>query len=381
VLVDTVKAHPEPRIVSGALAITMHAMSGEIDAEDPESARRTFKAAGPILKIADDRALSAKLSPSAARVRAMMGEIELREGRLEEARQLLVASAAAEKSGLVLLSLARIEWHDGKIAAALEHLRDALGAEDTIKDPALRGEILLTTSDITREQGDMTAARTPLTEALKELAKARSTPAGEERARVERVLSRVLDRFGAAQPATRALERALEAAPRDKRQAAATVGQLVGRAFVKGDLKAARDGLQRGLAADLDVDDLVYYALWVRLLERQLKTPTDGTPERIFQSTADSGRWIGKIAQFGAGTLKAEDLVAAASTPAQKTEALFYAAMDRRVSGDAKGGETGLRQVLVAGGVDLMEVAIARDLLSGSRAEVGGPLPSGVAIP
>jgi hypothetical protein len=28
-----------------------------------------------------------------------------------------------------------------------------------------------------------------------------------------------------------------------------------------------------------------------------------------------------------------------------------------------------------------MEVAIARDLLSGSRAEVGGPLPPGVAIP
>jgi hypothetical protein len=198
---------------------------------------------------------------------------------------------------------------------------------------------------------------------------------------VERILSRVLDRFGQAAPATRALERALEAAPRDKRQAAATIGQLVGRAFVKGDLKAAREGLRRGLAADLEIDDLVYYGLWVRLLERQLKAPTDGAPERIFAGAVDSGRWIGKIAQFGAGQVKAEELVAAAKTPAQKTEAMFYAAMDRRASGDAKGADAKLRQVMAGGGVELMEVAITRDILSGSRAEVGGPLPSGVPLP
>src|SRR5262249_52713714 len=180
----------------------------------------------------------------------------------------------------------------------LHHRRDALAAEDTLKDPALRGELLLMTSDIAREQGDTNGARTPLSEALRELAKARATPDGEDRARVERLLSRVLDRFGQPVPAQRALERALEAAPRDKRQAAATIGQLVGRAFVKGDLKAARDGLQRGLAADLDNDDLVYYALWVRLLERQLKVPSDGAAERVLASAVDSGRWTGKIAQF-----------------------------------------------------------------------------------
>src|SRR5258705_7653454 len=102
---------------------------------------------------------------------------------------------------------------------------------------------------------------------------------GDDRARVERVLARVLDRFGAVQPAQRALERAFEAAPRDKRQAAATVGLLVGRAFVRGDLKGARDGLARGIAADLEAEDLVYYALWVRLLERQLHQQTDGVAD------------------------------------------------------------------------------------------------------
>jgi tetratricopeptide (TPR) repeat protein len=381
VLGDAVKAHPDPRIVSGALAITMHAMRTELEADDVDAARRAYAAGAPLLALADEKAYGGKLSPSAASVRAMMGNVELAEGRLEQARALLRAAAATEKAGGVNLALARIERHDGKIAAALEQLKEGLAAPDTAKDPALRGEILLTISDITREQGDVPSARTPLTEALKQLVSARKTPDGEDRARVERVLSRVLDRFGAAQPAQRALERALEAAPRDKRQAAATIGQLVGRAFVKGDLKAAREGLQRGLVAELETEDIVYYALWVRLLERQLRTLTDGAAERIFQGALDGGRWINKLAAFGAGLVKAEELAQSAHTPAQKTEALFYAAMDRRASGDAKGSDDALREVMRAGGIDLMEVAIAREILNGPKADVGGPLPAGVALP
>jgi len=284
-----------------------------------------------------------------------------------------------EKSGGVLLSLARIEWRDGQTQASLDHLRDALAAHDAGRDPALRGEILLTISDVTHDKGDAAAARTPLTEALKELVQSRNAPDADSRARVERVLARVLDRFGAAQPAQRALDRAFDAAPRNKAQAAATVGQIVARAFVSGDLAAARDGLQRGLTADLGSDDLVYYALWVRLLERQRHAPTDGTADRIFSRALDDAGWIGRLASFGAGQTKADALIASAKSPAEKTEALFYAAMDRRASGDAQGANTGLQQVLDAGGIDLMEVAIARDLLDGPRATVGGPVPAEAA--
>jgi hypothetical protein len=381
VLVDAVKAHPDPRIVSGALSIAMHAMGTQVEADEPEGARRAFKSAAALLAIADDKSFAGKLQPSAARVRALMGEIELREGKLDEAKALLTQSAQAEKSGSVLLALARIERHANHGDAAVTFLRDAAAAPDAMRDPALRGEILLETSDLAREAGDLPRARPPLTEALKELTKARNTPDGEDRARVERVLARVLDRFGAAQPALRALERAFEAAPRDKHQAAATVGQLVGRAYVRGDLKAARDGLSRGIAVELESEDLVYYALWVRLLERQLRAPSDGTAERIFAMVLDDGRWIGRLAAFGAGLVKAQDLVASAKTPAQKTEALFYSAIDRRAAGDAKGADDGLKQVLGASGIDLMEVAIARELLSGPRAQIGGPLPPEIALP
>jgi tetratricopeptide (TPR) repeat protein len=236
-------------------------------------------------------------------------------------------------------------------------------------------------SDIAREQGDAAGARTALGDALKDLTTARASADAEDRAKVERVLSRVLDRFGETQPAQRALDRAFEAAPRDKDQAALTVGQMVGRAFVRGDITQARDGLKRGIAADLDNEDLVYYALWVRLLEKQLHIPSDGAPDRVFTTVPDDGRWIAKLALFGNAKMKAEDLVSAAKTPAQKTEALFYEAMDKRAAGDAKSADDFLRQVVAGPGVQLQEVAMARDILSGPKAQLGGPLPSGVAIP
>ncbi|HEX4446083.1 MAG TPA: hypothetical protein VH044_05080, partial [Polyangiaceae bacterium] len=342
---------------------------------------RTFKAAQPLLAAASDKALSGKVHPSAARLRAAMGEIDLREGRVDEARGLLKESADEEKSGSVLLSLARIEWRDGQAQPALDHLTDALSAQDSAHDAALRGEVLLFMSDVARDKGDAAAARTPLTTALKDLVQSRTVEGPDARARVERVLSRVLDRFGAAQPAQRALERAYAAAPGDRRQAAQTIELLIGRAFVRGDLPAAREGLERALGSDLDADDLVYFALWVRLLERQQRVPTDGMPDRVFSAIGDDGRWVATLARFGEGRTKGDELVTHASTPIQKYEALFYSAMDRRASGDTKGGDELLRQVVAGTGLELTEVSFAREILDPARAQVGGPLPPDVAIP
>jgi tetratricopeptide (TPR) repeat protein len=381
VLIEALRAHPEARVASEALALSLDAMAAEERAGDADAARRTFRAAQPLLLAASDKALVGKVHPGAARVRASMGEIELREGRIDDARALLKQSVDEEKSGGVLLSLARIEWRDRQTQAALDHLRDALAAHDSARDPALRGEILLTISDVTHDKGDAAAARTPLTEALKELVQSRNVPDADSRARVERVLARVLDRFGAAQPAQRALERAYAAAPGDKRQATQTIELLVGRAFVRADLPSARDGLQRAMAADLADDDLIYFALWVRLLERQLHLPTDGTPDRVFSSVGDDGRWAATLARFGEGKLKGDELVARAKNPIQKYEALFYSAMDHRATGDTKGGDELLRQVVLGTGLELSEVTLARDMLDPGKSQVGGPLPPDVSIP
>jgi len=383
ILVDAVKAQKDPRIVGLSLAITMQAMGRGLEADEPDSVRRTFRAAAPILAAADAQK---KTHPSPARVYGMMGEIEVREGRLEDARKLLTASVERERSGTVLHSIARLDWHDGQVKNAEARLKEALTADDVVKDPALRGEILLLQGDIMREAGDSAGARKPLSDALRDLAKARGAAEGDDRARIERLIARALDRFGdasARSSAMKALERALEAAPRDKRQSAATIGQIVSRAFVKGDLAGARDGLSRGLGAELPREDIVYYALWVRVLERQMKhVPVngEGVADRVLVDAASDPRWIGRVAAFGAGKLKAPELLAAAQTPTQKTEALFYAAMDRRVAGDAKGEGEYLKQVMSSPGLDLMEVALARELLSGPRAQIGGPVPE-VGLP
>jgi hypothetical protein len=55
--------------------------------------------------------------------------------------------------------------------------------------------------------------------------------------------------------------------------------------------------------------------------------------------------------------------------------------MDHRASGDTKGGDDLLRQVVAGTGLELSEVTLARDILDPSKSQLGGPLPPDVSIP
>jgi tetratricopeptide (TPR) repeat protein len=384
VLADAARAHPDPRWVSQCLALVERAMGLELQANDIDAVRRTYAAAGPLLEIASQKELVHDLEPSGARVRAMLGEIELEQGAVETARALLRASAAEERSGHVLLALARIDRHDGDTKGALEDLRLARDATDSIKDPSLRGDILLLASDMSRESGDVGAAKDLLVDALTLLLRARTAAPPEQRARVEQVLAKVLDRFGAKDKAQQALDRAIEAT-HDKREIAATIREVVARAFVKKDLSAAKDGLRRAIAAELGDDDIVYYALWVHLLETQLKkgkdTRQDGSVARIFASIPDDGHWVGKLAAFGAGKLPASQLAGLAKTKAEKTEAAFYQVMDARAAAATDPNDAGLRAILAGDGVDLMEAVIAREMLRAAQGVAPLPLPTDIKLP
>lgn len=373
----------EPDTLGGALAMTMHAMGMEIDAEDYAAVRRTYRAAESLLSQVEAVRSKTKVEPSPARVHALMAEVELREGRLSEAKRLLSASAASERSGQVLLSLARIEWKQKELSEALTHLTQAREGGDTKRDAALEGEIFLAEAEIAVELGRTQEAGASLAQALRVLARARLSPKEmEERARLERVLSKVLDRFGEAKHAERALERAFEAAPRDRAQVSATIGLAIGRALVRGELGPARDALVRALMADLPPEELVYFALWVRLLERDLRVSSDKTPDRVFAMVSGSTKWVGALAQFGAGKLAASELERSAKTPTQKLEATFYGAMEKRLRGDTKGAEDALREVASSAGITLSETALARELLLGKKGLVfGGPPPGDVRIP
>lgn len=376
IIAPAIKAHPEPRVVAQGLGLIMQAM---MRAPDADSARRAYKAGAPVVAIADG--LTGKLQPSPSQVRALMGELALRDGQVGEARALLEAAAKVERTGAVSATLARIARSEGRVDEALSHIKDSLGSPDVERSPSLRGEILLMQSDLMRERGQMDAARSALETALRGLAAARKADDSEARARVERTLAKVLDRFGARDKAKQALERAFDAAPRDKQEASATIMSMASRALVQSDVGAVRDGLRRGLAADLPPDDLVYLALWVRIVERTKKSSSDPLVERTFGTLKDDGRWTGRLAAFGLGRLGAKELLASAKTPAQKTEALFYGAMEQRIAGDGKGADASLDGVVrSSGGIELIEVGVARDLLSGPRGNVAGPVPD-VGLP
>jgi tetratricopeptide (TPR) repeat protein len=381
VVVAAVRAHPDPHLLGQALDISLRAILVEEEFGDVDGARRAFRAAQPLLAAASEPAVRGKVRPSSARIRAAMGEYELREGRADVARELLARSADEEKSADVLLSLARIEARTGHAREALDHLASALASPDASTDVALRGEILLTKSDVLRDQGQAGLARDAAMQALRDLADARTRLSGSALARVERVLARVLDGFGASGPAERALERAYAAAPADKAQVSQTVGVLLGRALVRGDLKAAREGLHLALTVDVDDADLVQYALWTRILEREGHAPSDGTPDRVFAGVPDDRRWISFLARYGEGKLKSAELMAHAATPAHKSESVFYEAMERKASGDVPSEQELLKQVQAETGLNEALELVIRGLLEGGATRVDGPLPSDIVLP
>jgi tetratricopeptide (TPR) repeat protein len=369
VLADACRAHPDATTLSIALQTTVRAIEGAEQEDDVAGARRAFKAAAPILELA--RKSKDVLKPPPTRVLALMGDIELREGELDAARARLKDATASGVDARALLDLARIELHDGDAAGAKGHLKTALTAPES-RDPAFRTELLLLLAD-----ADPSAANTYLDEALKLTLAARTVPDASKKARAERALGRVLERYGQDAAADRALLRAVDAAPRDRSQLATTLGVVVGRAFLRNDLPAARAGLSRAIAGELDDDDIVYYALWVRALEKLAKAKGDGTPERVF-AHLDEGSWSGKLAAYALGKLDANALLAAAATPAKKMEATFYIALDKRAAGDKPGSDALLGEVAKGPAIDLLETQYATALLK-PRATVA--LPAGVNLP
>jgi len=359
VLVEACKAHPDAISLDQSLFITERALEAATEADDPEAARRTFRAAEPILAIAERAKLTLKTSP--ARVRGTMGEIELREGRLDVARDLLKNATSAEPSPTLLLDLARIERHDGDLPSAAAHLKTAF---EGATEAAARGEITLVSSEVMVAQGDAEGARKQLGEALKALIATRNVREPAMRARVERAIVRIYDRFGLSKQAEDALQRAREATPRDKTQLAATLALAGSRAVLRTDLRAARDTLSRAVSADLADEDLVYFALWERALERQQRAQTDGVADRVLASVSDDGSWTAKLAAFGVGKATADDLIAAAQSPSKRVEAMFYVALDQRSKGDRAKADEVLKQVAGGAGVDLIEADLARQLIA-----------------
>ncbi|HVY45206.1 MAG TPA: hypothetical protein VHB21_04965, partial [Minicystis sp.] len=121
---------------------------------------------------------------------------------------------------------------------------------------------------------------------------------------------------------------------------------------------------------------LVYGALWVQLLEKELKLPPDGTVERALHA-GTHGSWTAKLTAWASGKISDHDLTTAAQSASQKVEAAFYTAMASKAAGDPSADQR-LRAVASAPVIDLVEVQLAREMVA---PPLRASLPGGVQLP
>ena len=364
VLRDALGAKPSGVSLAGAMGTIVDALSNEYDTGSTETARRIFASSEAVLALADGAAFRSKLQPSSAQVRQLMASIELRSGNMDAARPLLVAALQAEPTVWGYTMLGVLERQVGNDDVALAHARraSALPAARATHLDAADAKLLV--FEILRDKGAKPGAEAALEQALGMALHGRKlgrSPA--QTVRAERTLARVLDGYGERKSASRAIGRALQIAGNHRQMLAPTMLAAIGRALVVKDIVAARAALQIGIKAAVDEDDLVYGALWLMLLERQLDEVPDGKVDRVLLTAVNGNAWPAKLARWARGLLTDAQLRSSADSYAERAEAEFYIAVNANVAGQSQAKEQ-LLKLAANPLIEIMEVRLARDLLA-----------------
>lgn len=373
-LSETLDRNATSESVGWALSLVLRAIVQEEQVGSLDAARRTFENARPLLTLAGEPRF-AQVQPRPGRIEYVMGALEARAGHLDRALPHIQAAVRTFPSVPALLSLANIERQRKNPDEAVRTLQAAVQLAQSSGDPIAEAEAEELIYQVERDRGNAQAAALALRRALDRTLSARQQQVPPENlARLERLLARILEHYGEPLAARQAGERALEASRSNARQIAASLTDMSRRALTWGDLRAAQRATSEAMAAQLPAEDLVYIALWQRLLERQLGARSDGSTEEALASLSDAHGWVEILRKWGRGQIDNGQLVSAARNPVERTEALFYVAMAQRTRQTPSGGEEQLREVAESPAVDLVEVTIARDLLA-------PPSPTRLALP
>jgi cellulose synthase operon protein C len=383
VIAPALSEHPEPDAISASLGFVLRTVSEEESAGGLAAARATFDNAAPILELSSAPALRGKVRPTAARLRFAMAATEVRHGELDRARPLLLKSLQDEPASDAYLLLVAIDRQRGKLGDAIAWADKAVEAARASADLLTEGDAQLTRFELFREKRDATEASRALEAALTRVLLAqKQSRGGAQQARAERLLARVLEYYGEQRAVRRATERAFEAAGSDPRLLSATVMDAARRGLTLSDLSVARSAVERAINAGMSDEDLVYPALWLQLLERKLRVPSSGAVEDAYSAIDDTSGWASRLRAWGTGRLNDAELLAAAKDRAQRTEAIFYAAMARHAQGSTEDAKAGLEQVAKSEAIDLVEVSIARDVLASyDTPKKDFKLPANVVVP
>ena len=376
VLADAVLKKPDPAALSGSLGFVLQDILREDEADDAATARRVFAAAEPLLLAASRPEWKGRARPQ--RRPRPHGHGHHRDARRESCRSAPAARGCSRPGALGGRpghpGIDRSPGGKARCSARQSgprgrHRRCPAQHRWRAKPICMRSKSSASSARRTRRAWSSRARSSSRSIC------ARALPIH----RPKRTWSASWRACSIASPTPRARHAPpsapIEASGNDKHELAATVLDATARAFLRHDDVAAKKAVSRGLSAELGDDDLVYAALWLSLLHRELKVKSDGSAAKALATVRDDGRWSGRLASWGLGKLKDQDLLAAARTLSQKTEATFYVALAQRAAGDMAGATAALKQVSQSPAIDLVEVQLARDLLAGPARYLGGPTP------
>ena len=281
------------------------------------------------------------------------------------------------------LLLVAMERQRGKLPEALSWADKAIELARATQDVLTEADAQSTRFEIFREQNNPTEASRALEAALTRVLTAqRQGRGGALQARAERLLARVLEHYGEQRAVRRATERAFEVAGSDPRLLSATVMDAARRGLTLSDLNLARTAVERAVNAGMSSEDLVYPAIWLQLLERKLRVPSSGAVADAYSAIDEASGWPSRLRAWATGKISDSELLTAAKDRAQRTEAIFYAAMSRQVQGGTEDAKAGLEQVVKSEAIDLVEVAMARDfLVQSDKRTKDFKLPANVVVP
>jgi tetratricopeptide (TPR) repeat protein len=383
-LAQSLEGSDQTREASWALRFVLEAIRQSESLGDLPAARRVFQKSGPLIALSQREVYAGRVTPSASRLHFFMGAIEAGAGELERAHPHLQQAVKLEPTADALRLLASIDRQRRDFKGALASLDRVIEISKGTGDASVQAETHLARFEVLREMGasspaDWSRAEESLESALMLGLGARTAAqSGQELAVAERVLGRVLEHYDAKDAVRRASKRAYEASRNDIRQMTETVLDTSRRALTSGDLRAARDSVRRAVSADLADEDTVYAALWLKLLEQRLKVISDGTADEALASIDSTNGWVAKLAAWGRGKMSSRDLLGQAGTRIQRVEATFYTAMS--APADERAIEK-LREVARSEAIQLVEVTIARDLLTSQQKLPKPKLPPNVRLP
>lgn len=375
ILAQNVHRTSAPEALAWSISLLLKGMLELNETNQLAAARQSFLEAAPLLELADEPRFQG-IRPEPARVYSLLAALEIRSAHLDRALPLLQQAVERLPSADLLLRLAHVYRQQGNTTAAREVLHQAITAAGQAGDLLQEGMAEEFLFQLERAEGKQTEAAAALRRALERALTVRALDLSVvSEAAVERFVARLSEHYGNSRAVRRAYDRARVASRSTPSELEITLIDMSRSALTTGDVHLARAATRAAYDSNLSPDQSVYIALWQKLTERRKQTPSDGLATELLSQTTQVSGWIASLRQYGLGQLSVTELLDAAQTLPERTEAEFYQALAE--SSEKQGGEL-LRKVAESPALDLIEVKMARDW---NHADQPFPLPSDLTLP